>query len=163
MQKNPRAMFIITLLLIVSLAGCIHRRPHHGPRHPGPSGHAPAPPPASARHPDLYISEFKLTPAVPVKGQPVHVRIGVYNQGTAPAGPFTVKWWAGENYPNPACAWNIDRMNARGGRILTCTYAGYPSRYSRINTRVKADTGNTVNESAEGNNVRKKRIRVVRP
>jgi hypothetical protein len=159
MQNKSRNLFIIILLLTISLSGCVHRRPHRPhPGHPSPTPH-----PASERQPDLVISEFKLTPAVPVKGQPVHVRIGVYNQGSAPAGPFTVKWWAGENYPDPACAWNIDRMNARGGRILTCTYAGYPSRYARINTKAKADTGNTVHESAENNNMRRKRIRVARP
>ena len=136
MQKTPRNLLIVVLLLSFSLAGCVHHRPHR----PHPGHPSPVPHPASERQPDLFISEFKLTPSVPVKGQPVHVRIGVYNRGSAPAGPFTVKWWAGENYPSPACAWNIDRMNARGGRILTCTYAGYPSRYARINTRVKADT-----------------------
>ena len=160
MQKKTRNLVIISLLLFVFLAGCVHRRPHRP--HPGhtspPPGHT-----VDERQPDLKISEFKLTPATPVKGQPVHVRIGVYNRGNARSGPFTVKWWPGENYPDPACTWHIDKMNARGGRILQCTYAGYPSWYSRINTKVKADTGSSVNEKVENNNVRKKRIRVAKP
>ncbi len=129
---------------------------------------APPPPPtlrtgeSSGGKPDLYISEFQLTPATPVKGQPVNVRVGVYNKGAAQAGAFTVKWWPGENYPNPACSWNINKMNARGGRILNCTYSGFPSWYARINTKVVADTSNRVVESNEGNNTFKKQISVGR-
>lgn len=118
---------------------------------------------APAGQPDLYISEFTLTPEVPVKGQPVQVRVGVYNRGSARAGRYRVAWWPGENYPSPACNWTVDGTNARGGRILTCTYAGYPSPYARINTRAAADVDNAVAESDEGNNDRRMRIEVRRP
>jgi hypothetical protein len=117
---------------------------------------------SSDRKPDLYISEFKMTPSTPVKGEPVKIRIGVYNKGTAQAGPFKVKWWPGENYTQPGCSWNLSKMNARGGRILNCTYAGYPSWYGRINTKVTADTNNTVQELDEGNNSLRKQISVGR-
>lgn len=136
------------------------------PPPPAVNGQAAPPPPPTvidSRRPDLYISEFALSPAVPVKGQPVEVRIGVYNRGAAPAGVFTVQWWPGENYPAPACAWNLDSMAARGGRILKCRYGGYPSWYSRINTKVVADSAETVTESVESNNMRKMKIRVVKP
>ena len=129
---------------------------------------APPPPPtlrtseSSGGKPDLYISEFQMTPSTPVKGQPVNIRVGVYNKGTAQAGPFTVKWWPGENYSSPGCSWNLNKMNARGGRILNCTYSGYPSWYGRINTKVVTDTNNTVQELNEGNNVFKKQISVNR-
>jgi hypothetical protein len=126
---------------------------------------APPPPPTllASRRADLYISEFALSPAVPVEGQPVNIRIGVYNRGTEPAGAFTVKWWPGENYPEPACTWNVDRMAAKGGRILRCRYSGYPSWYSRLNTKVVADTGAAVVESVESNNARNLRIKVAKP
>jgi len=126
---------------------------------------APPPPPslADSRQPDLYISEFTLNPAVPVQGQPVEVRIGVYNRGNAPSGPFTVKWWPGENYRDPACDWSIERLAARGGRILTCRYDGYPSWYGRLNTKVVADTDNIVRESVESNNSRVLPISVNKP
>ncbi|MFB3764736.1 MAG: hypothetical protein ACE14P_05745, partial [Methanotrichaceae archaeon] len=52
--------------------------------------------------PDLYVSEFSMNPDTPVQGSPVSVRIGVYNQGNSPSGPFTVEWWPGENYQQPA-------------------------------------------------------------
>ncbi len=103
--------------------------------------------------PDLYVSEFSLDPATPVQGSPVNVRVGVYNQGgTAVSGSFHIEWYPGENYPSPACAWDLDSMAAGGGRILTCTYAGYPSPYGSINTKVVVDSYNAIAESNEGNN-----------
>ena len=114
-----------------------------------------------AGRPDLHVSEFSLTPATPVKGSPVAVRVGVYNRGTARSGAFAVEWWPGENYTRPALRWRVDGMNARGGRILTDTYAGYPSRYAKINTKAVVDSGAEVAESAEGNNERTMEIRVL--
>jgi subtilase family serine protease len=102
--------------------------------------------------PDLFVSEFALMPAWPVQGQPVEVRVGVYNQGTAAAGTFHVEWYPGEGYPSPGCTWDVDGMAAGGGRILTCTYAGYPSPYTSINTKVAVDSLDVITESNEGNN-----------
>ncbi len=120
--------------------------------------------PAPAGQPDLFVSEFSLTPATPVKGQPVEVRVGVYNQGSAAAsGNFSVEWYPGENYASPGCNWSLDGMTAGGGRILTCTYAGYPSAYGSINTKVIVDTTNAIAESNEGNNVHLQSISVSSP
>ncbi len=107
-----------------------------------------------AAAPDIYVSEFSLNPATPTKGQAVNVRVGVYNQGSAsvPATAWRVEWYPGEHYPSPACTWDLGDLPASGGRILTCTYAGYPSHYPSINTMVKVDTNNTITESNEGNN-----------
>jgi subtilase family serine protease len=111
--------------------------------------------------PDLYVSEFSLTPSTPVKGRAVAVRIGVYNQGTAPSGAFTVEWWPGENYTRPALTWRVDSLRARGGRILNGTYDGYPSFYARIATKAVVDTRGEVAEEDEGNNERTMNIRVL--
>ena len=115
--------------------------------------------------PDLYVSEFSLDPATPIKGQSVNVRVGVYNQGNASVSStsFHIEWYPGENYPSPACSWDLTDMAAHGGRILTCTYSGYPSHYPSINTMVKVDTSNTVSESNEGNNVYTQAITVTSP
>lgn len=110
--------------------------------------------------PDLYVSRFQLSPATPVKGQPVTVRMIVYNRGTERSGPFRVQWWPGENYTAPASTWFIDGMNARGGRVLTFTYPGYPSHYARLNTKVVVDAARQVAESDECNNVYRRQIRV---
>ncbi|MBD3398335.1 hypothetical protein GF413_04675 [Candidatus Micrarchaeota archaeon] len=127
---------IIGLIAIITLSGPVHAAP------------------------DLVISEMSISPSAPVKGEPVTVRVGVYNRGNQRSGPFVVKWKAGENYRNSACAWRVPGLNARGGRILTCTYEGYPSWYARINCMAKADANSEVTEQNEGNNVRKMRIRV---
>lgn len=113
--------------------------------------------------PDLIVSEFSVTPAAPIQGEPVTVRIGVYNQGNQHAGPFTVQWWAGENYPEPAQSWYVDGARAHGGRILTFTYNGYPSWYSQIRTKVVVDATQQVSESEERNNTGIMTISVSRP
>ena len=118
---------------------------------------------AGAGSPDLYVSEFSLDPATPTQGSPVSVSLGVYNKGTAASGPFTVNWWPGENYPAPACSWEVDGLVARGGRILTCTYEGYPSWYGLINTKTVVDSDGAVEESDEGNNILLQPISVSKP
>ena len=112
--------------------------------------------------PELFVSEFSLTPSTPVQGQSVSVRVGVYNRGTDRSGPFTVEWWPGENYTRPALSWRIDSMAARGGRILTGTYAGYPSWYGRLTTKTVVDSRGEVAEDNESNNTRRMDIRVRR-
>ena len=109
------------------------------------------------------MSEFALDPATPTQGKPVAVRLGVYNKGNAPAGAFKVKWFPGENYPAPACEWTVGQPGPRGGRILNCTYAGYPSWYAKINTKVIVDADGAIAESDEGNNIFTKEISVSQP
>lgn len=107
----------------------------------------------TAAAPDLFVSEFSLDPNPPVQGQPVDVRVGVYNQGNAPAsGTFHVAWRGGENFATESCGWNINGLVANGGRILTCSFT-YGSWYGNINTKVQVDTANTIPESNEGNNI----------
>jgi len=112
--------------------------------------------------PDLYISEFSLSPSTPTQGKSVEVSIGVYNSGSARAGGFTVEWWAGENFPNPAHVWQVDGLAAKGGRILTYTYVGYRSWYGRLTTKAVADSKGKVKEQNENNNVRKMEIQVLK-
>jgi len=119
--------------------------------------------PGAAGQPDLYISEFSLDPPMPVQGQPVRVRIGVYNRGTAPAGPFKVEWWGGKDFTRPTFTWRVPGLAARGGRILHFNYDGYRSWYSSLITKAVADPLGEVAESNEGNNERGLRIRVARP
>lgn len=117
-------------------------------------------PAASFAKPDIYIIEFKLSPATPTQGKPVQVTIGVYNKGTSRAGAYRVEWWAGERFRKPACSWKVSSNNPRGGRTLKCTYSGYGGWYNSLRTKVVADTGNTVSESNETNNVLIKTIKV---
>jgi hypothetical protein len=120
-------------------------------------------PTTEVRLPDLVVSFIELDPPTPIRGSPVEVTIQVYNQGNAQAGSFIAAWWPGENYASPACTWNLTSMNASGGRVLTCTYAGYPSPYGSINTLAIADVNDSVEESDESNNELRMNISVVNP
>lgn len=112
-----------------------------------------APPPAETNLPDLYVSEFTISPSTPIMGQNAHVRIGVYNQGNAVASQFTVVWYGLSTFSSPSCSWDItDTVNAHGGRILQCDFvfqSWYPLNKTSL---VIVDSSNHVAESNEGNN-----------
>ena len=101
--------------------------------------------------PDLYVSEYSWSPVPPHMGVSFHIRVGIYNQGNAASGAFTVQWWLTTSGSGPTCTWNIASMAAHGGRILECDYTpgGWNNAYP---SRVVADSGNNVIESNEGNN-----------
>ncbi|MCX6064403.1 MAG: NBR1-Ig-like domain-containing protein [Chloroflexi bacterium] len=104
--------------------------------------------------PDLYVSEFTISPSTPIKGQPAHVRIGVYNKGTGASSHFNVSWFGLSTYVNPSCAWGVPSLAANGGLILECDFA-YPSSYAlNLSTKVVVDTTNLVLELDESNNQR---------
>ena len=113
----------------------------------------PTPPPTATlvALPDLYVSEYTWSPVPPHMGFPFHVRVGIYNQGNAAAGAFTVQWWLSTTAPSATCTWHVASMAAHGGRILECDYTpgGWNNAYP---SRVIADSADTVNESNESNN-----------
>jgi hypothetical protein len=123
----------------------------------------PTPTPTTPLMPDLFVSEFSLDPSTPIQGSPVSIRVGVYNKGNDRSGAFTVQWWAGENFKEPACTWQVDSLAARGGRILTCSYEGYTSWYGSLTTKVVVDSAEEVAESNEENNEYRKTIAVIEP
>jgi len=103
--------------------------------------------------PDLVVTAINFDPYPPTKNDSVTVRVKIKNQGGTTDEAFTVKWWPGENYPNPGNSWNVNGgLDAGESVTLTYVYAGYPSTYSGINTKASIDTGDTVGESNEGNN-----------
>jgi hypothetical protein len=103
--------------------------------------------------PDLYISQFTVWPAKPIKGQPAHVTIGVYNQGNADAPKFTVSWYGLSSFASPNCSWDVlDTISLGEGRTLECDFV-FPNSYPFNKTSlVIVDPGNHVSESNEGNN-----------
>ena len=110
--------------------------------------------PVPAAKPDLYVSEFTINPATPVQGTAAHVRIGVYNQGDAAAGPFKVEWYGLTTFNEASCVWDVVSMAAHGGHILECDFvfnSWYPSGKTTI---VHVDVNNQVDESNEANNSR---------
>ena len=112
---------------------------------------------------DLFISSLSLNPSTPAQGSPVAVSVQVSNQGIGGTDTFVVQWWPGENYTEPGCTWQVDGLAAGDGTELTCTYAGYPSWYGSITTKVTADSNQQVGESDEGNNTKSMAISVSQP
>jgi hypothetical protein len=111
--------------------------------------------------PDLVVTAIDFDPYPPTKNDSVTVRVKIKNQGGTTEEGFTVKWWPGENYPNPATSWNMNGGLDAGETVtLTYVYAGYPSTYGSINTKAVIDTGDTVGESNEGNNTFLRNIKV---
>ncbi len=115
------------------------------------------------RRPDLMITEFTLAPFRPVEGRTVTVRVGVYNDGRAPAGPFTVTWVPGQHFRQPGCTWQVKGLRPKTGEILSCRYAGYPGAAQRMRAVVMVDSAHEVEESNEANNIHRKTVRVVKP
>ena len=120
---------------------------------PAPTATFTLPPPPEPLFPDLYVSEFQINYGNPIDDDvPIHVRLGVYNKGTAAAGAYTVRFWGLETFANPSCEWNVPSTNAKGGRILECDMQ-YASIYADgLRAMVKVDVFNTVSESDETNN-----------
>lgn len=136
----------------VTTAACIPDNLQYVAAPPTPT---PIPPTITPTHialPDLYVSEYSWSPIPPHMGVSFHVRIGVYNQGNAPAGPFVVQWWLTTSGSGPTCHWGVTSLVAHGGRILECNYT--PGGWSNYPSAVYVDVGDHVTESDEGNNTR---------
>ena len=112
------------------------------------------PPPPTPLLPDLYVSEFQINNGNPIDDDDnIHVRLGVYNKGTAAAGAFTVRFWGLETFANQSCSWDVSSMAKNGGRILECDMQ-YASTYADgLKAKVMVDTGSTVAELDETNNI----------
>jgi uncharacterized protein YraI len=110
-------------------------------------------PPPVALQPDLIVSEFTISPETPIMGQSAHVRIGAYNQGDGPSGPYVVVWYGLSTFASPSCSWNVNHNNPHGGKILECDFT-FQSWYPINKTSVAiVDVNNQIDESDEGNNI----------
>jgi len=116
---------------------------------------------AASVDPDLVVERIGLDPDEPYESQSVAIEVRIANNGGSVAEDFTVKWWPGEGYASAACSWDVDDLDPGDDQTLHCTYGGYPSWYPSINTKAEVDTGDDVDESNEGNNVRLKEIKVL--
>ncbi len=114
-----------------------------------------------AAPPDLVVTQIILDPYPPTKNDPVTVTVRIKNNGAATGESFAVKWWGGENFPSPAKTWNVNLGLGEGEtKDLVYSYAGYSSWYGSINTKAQVDTGDTVGEGNEGNNILLRNIQV---
>ncbi len=113
---------------------------------------APGPPPK----PDLVVANFDITPSTPTQGDNTHVKVRVKNIGGADAGAFTVQWYGLDSFASPSCTWNVASLAADQSKWVECDFvfaSWYPVNKTTV---VYLDTGNTVDESDEGNNSKTK-------
>ena len=117
----------------------------------------------NTNHADLSFIGWSFTPKVPVKGQQVEIRIGIKNQGASKANSFVVEWWSSISATAPAKRWQIAQLAAGAEQELTYRFAGYPSAYSNLKTRVVIDPDNKVSEKDKSNNTWTRSIQVNQP
>lgn len=106
--------------------------------------------------PDLATANFDITPSTPTQGANTNVKVRVKNIGNANAGAFTVKWYGLDTFANPSCTWNVPSLASGASVWIECNFvfaSWYPVNKTTV---VYLDTGNTVDESNEGNNTKTK-------
>jgi hypothetical protein len=115
--------------------------------------------------PNLKITSLRFDPYPPKQGEPVTVYITVLNDSDVQVeGDFVVVWWAGVNFPRPACSWNLQYIPMpRTSEDVSCRYAGYGSWYASLETKAVVDTENEIEELNEDDNEFRMTISVSRP
>ncbi|MCJ7433241.1 MAG: NBR1-Ig-like domain-containing protein [Anaerolineales bacterium] len=100
--------------------------------------------------PDLVAYAYQYAPKPAIKDQPADVMVTVRNDGTAPAGQFTVVWLS--NQTTPGCDWTVQGLGIDKSKNLECqfTFTNLSTQYASF----IVDSGNQVVESNEGNNKR---------
>ncbi|MCB9436939.1 MAG: ABC transporter substrate-binding protein [Anaerolineales bacterium] len=98
---------------------------------------------------DLVIDSVNFLPPAPTPGQAFIVQINVRNQGTAASGPFTV---AGTFEPGGIfSSANVANVGAGGVQVVNLDLN--LNGTGAFTTNVLVDSGNTVSESNEDNNI----------
>ena len=111
----------------------------------------------SAPLPDLQVTAISFNPASPTHGVLTHVSVSVVNAGSAAtSGTFTAAWWGLDSMTDPSCTWIVtDVIPVSGTKVVSCDYI-YPTATAAGSlTKAQVDTGNTISESNESNNVLK--------
>jgi subtilase family serine protease len=96
---------------------------------------------------DLVISEYSFDP-VPERNVSFTVRIGIKNQGDAPANAFWWEWWPSDAAYN--CREKISTLAANSVKVVTCDYLY--SNWGTYNTKVIVDVDDEVEELDKTNN-----------
>jgi len=107
-----------------------------------------APPVAGV--PDLVASGMQYWPEPAKNAQPVSIQVKVTNNGSAPAGSFSVAWLSNQSLPG--CSWTVSGLGVGEARNLECEFTYNGSATATYWTTLVVDTGGQVAESNEGNN-----------
>jgi hypothetical protein len=106
--------------------------------------------------PDLTIDSLTVTPPNPASGDPVHVRIGILNDGTAASGPYKILWRYGSG-DFDVCEWSKTALPAGDGGYVECDVDHF---YTSYNTVATVDWRFEVDESNEDNNSMERMVTV---
>jgi subtilase family serine protease len=106
---------------------------------------------------DLVITDFTISPSLPVQGENATIEITVKNQGSCPSLSFVVQWKSAQLAPNGPSTY-VDGLNAGQSETVVFEYA-FPSA-GNFTTVANADTENTVDETNESNNLAIKSVSV---
>lgn len=121
-------------------------------------------PPPVAGTPDLVAYAWQWAPDPGKKDQNLSIMVSVTNNGTAPAGQFTVSWLS--NQTTPGCSWTVNSLAVGERQDLECTFvyssAQYPAASNTFYIAFIVDPDNRVEESNEGNNKKEAQWRVDR-
>ena len=105
---------------------------------------------------DLVVTAVATTPAQPAAGQPVDVAVTVANQGTAAAGAFVVDIYKHRTTaPAPGSPGDVQCLIAglAPGAAVACTRSVTYVAAGSVSLWVQVDTGQTVPEASEANNM----------
>ena len=105
---------------------------------------------------DLVVTAVATTPAQPAAGQPLDVAVTVTNQGTAAAGAFAVDVYKHRTTsPTPGTPGDVQCPIASlaPGAAVACTRTVTYATAGAFSLWAQVDTGQTIPEANEGNNV----------
>jgi hypothetical protein len=105
--------------------------------------------------PDLAVVNMDVPATVLKPLGKADVTVKVKNIGNADAGNFTVQWWAGSAV---GCSWPVSGLAPGSAKNLTCTYT-FPN-IGNYTVKAVVDSGATVNEADESNNVSQESVQV---
>jgi hypothetical protein len=107
---------------------------------------------ADVNLPDLVASGMKWSPN-PKKDQILTITVKVTNKGRAATDTsFIVDWFADRNQDEPACTWDVEKLDINESVFLDCRYTYNSEEYSDTNSfwvTEKVDTANEITESNE--------------
>ena len=106
---------------------------------------------------DLYIHEYTLSEDEPMQNEEITVHIEIVNQGDVDVEEFHWEWWADTD--NLGCDGDIDWLDVGEKETVECEYT-YDD-YGAFETRVVIDSGDSVDESDEYNNVEERDVDVL--
>ncbi len=108
--------------------------------------------------PDLIASGMQYSPNPARNAQPISIQVKVTNSGAVAAGAFSVVWLSNQDLAG--CEWPVPELAAGASQILECEFTYNGNDTANYSVTLIVDSGETVEESNEGNNRRDDTLKV---